>query len=598
MIPFDALLKPYKLALKMTFFMSILISPVSWFSFLTTYLALMDHSLNLSVAASDSEPWSLEGEAQALLASGWWSGYTDYTPSRCEWPGVACDANRSVTEISLPPQFQLGDKLAKFKFSSFPNLARLQLIGHGLVGNIPSEIGTLHKLTFLDLSLNEINGSIPSEIRSLKNLETLNLARNRLVGAIPSSLGGLTNLAYLYLNSNDISGSIPEEIGRLKNLIQLNLSNNSLVGSIPFTIGMLTNLKSLSLGWNQINGTIPLELKDLNKLDHLCLSNNHLSGPFPSFMRYLTNLVSLDLSGNKISGTISPELTWLTRLEYLNLSSNHLSGMLPRKIGTLSSLLILDLSWNGFRGVIPANLAACSKLQGLILQHNFLTGTIPAEIGYLFSLTLIDLSHNLLQGEIPCQLGNITNSRHLDLGHNQLSGTIPQSLMFLGSLDLSYNYLKGQIPNVLFAFPADAFVGNKDLCSDRAGFPSCLSSGPASNSIIKINMKVFLPVTISFGIFFLGYLLFKIWEYMKVHYWEKETKNGDLFSIWNYDGKIAFNDIIRATEDFDTKYCVGAGKFGSVYRAQLPTGRVVALKKLHSFEAKEPAFLKEFQERS
>jgi len=25
------------------------------------------------------------------------------------------------------------------------------------------------------------------------------------------------------------------------------------------------------------------------------------------------------------------------------------------------------------------------------------------------------------------------------------------------------------------------------------------------------------------------------------------TKNGDFFSIWNYDGKIAFEDIIEAT---------------------------------------------------
>ncbi|MBA0739355.1 hypothetical protein Gogos_012635, partial [Gossypium gossypioides] len=45
------------------------------------------------------------------------------------------------------------------------------------------------------------------------------------------------------------------------------------------------------------------------------------------------------------------------------------------------------------------------------------------------------------------------------------------------------------------------------------------------------------------------------------------TKNGDLFSIWNFDGKIAFEDIIKATEDFDIKYCIGTGCYGSVYRA-------------------------------
>ncbi|KAJ1419600.1 Tyrosine-protein kinase, active site [Sesbania bispinosa] len=48
------------------------------------------------------------------------------------------------------------------------------------------------------------------------------------------------------------------------------------------------------------------------------------------------------------------------------------------------------------------------------------------------------------------------------------------------------------------------------------------------------------------------------------------TKNGDLFCIWNYDGNIAYEDIIRATEDFDMKYCIGTGAYGSVYKALLP----------------------------
>ncbi|GMN42346.1 hypothetical protein TIFTF001_011568 [Ficus carica] len=74
----------------------------------------------------------------------------------------------------------------------------------------------------------------------------------------------------------------------------------------------------------------------------------------------------------------------------------------------------------------------------------------------------------------------------------------------------------------------------------------------------------------------------------------RKKKNGDFLSIWNYDGKIAYNDIIKATEDFDIKYCIGTGKFGSVYKARLPTGRVVALKKLHSVEAEEPAFINSF----
>ncbi|OIW18022.1 hypothetical protein TanjilG_07606 [Lupinus angustifolius] len=66
------------------------------------------------------------------------------------------------------------------------------------------------------------------------------------------------------------------------------------------------------------------------------------------------------------------------------------------------------------------------------------------------------------------------------------------------------------------------------------------------------------------------------------------TKNGDLFSIWNYDGHIAYEDIIKGTEGFDMKYCIGTGAYGCVYKVPLPNGKVVALKKLHGFMAEDP----------
>ena len=55
-------------------------------------------------------------------------------------------------------------------------------------------------------------------------------------------------------------------------------------------------------------------------------------------------------------------------------------------------------------------------------------------------------------------------------------------------------------------------------------------------------------------------------------------KNGDIFSIWDYEGVIAYQDIIQATEDFDIIYRIGIGGYCSVYRAQLPSSKVVALK--------------------
>ena len=62
----------------------------------------------------------------------------------------------------------------------------------------------------LDLSENELNGTIPSELGSLTNLERLKLSKNQLRGPIPPELGNLSNLKFLDLYENRLSGRFPQ----------------------------------------------------------------------------------------------------------------------------------------------------------------------------------------------------------------------------------------------------------------------------------------------------------------------------------------------------------------------------------------------------
>ena len=73
-------------------------------------------------------------------------------------------------------------------------------------------MGSLTSLTTLDLSDNQLSGTIP-DLSSLTQLQNLYLGDNQLSGTIPD-LSSLTQLQNLYLGDNRLSGTIPEELGR------------------------------------------------------------------------------------------------------------------------------------------------------------------------------------------------------------------------------------------------------------------------------------------------------------------------------------------------------------------------------------------------
>ena len=87
------------------------------------------------------------------------------------------------------------------------------------------------------------------------------MSRNELIGSIPSELGQLTQLEYLELDANWLNGSIPAELGNLTNLLHLDLSYNELSGSIPSELGGLTELAGLDLEENQFTGCVPQSIR-------------------------------------------------------------------------------------------------------------------------------------------------------------------------------------------------------------------------------------------------------------------------------------------------------------------------------------------------
>ncbi|XXG89695.1 hypothetical protein AAC387_Pa12g1636 [Persea americana] len=525
---------------------------------------------------------------------------------------------------------------------SIKSLAVLRLSGNDLIGRIPISLSELMDLEILLLDQNQISGGIPAEIGNLKKLKQLRLDINQLTGTIPTSLGNLRDLTVLNLYGNRLHGLVPREIEDLENLIELDLSNNSFsgrlpqgicrgrsllkftafgngfIGPIPKGLRICSSLSRLRLDRNRLVGNVGEDLVFLPNLSYLDLSYNKLSGELPARWMDLKNLTYLDLSGNAITGTIPPEFGKLSKLQKLGLSQNHLvggipkeigqlrllfelnltgnrlSGPLPLEFGKLANLNTLDLSENYLSGPIPEQLGNCSNLLSLTLRNNSFEGSIPIQIGNLVNLQLLlDLSQNSLGGEIPSVLGNLRKLEVLNLSHNMFSGFIPSSLVNASSLisiDFSYNNLEGTLPvnRVFERAPPELFIHNKGFCGPIGGFPPCKSSstncGHGRTGCPNLAIFIIIIVAGALVVIFLIVVgvLFIIHEGPKVGENRVNEANDDNpFSVWNYNGKIVYEDIIEATENFDNKYQIGMGGYGTVYKAVLPTGKVVAVKKLH-----------------
>ncbi|KAK9187229.1 hypothetical protein WN944_018621 [Citrus x changshan-huyou] len=227
---------------------------------------------------------------------------------------------------------------------------------------------------------------------------------------------------------------------------------------------------------------------------------------------------------------------------------------------------------NKLDGPIPPELMNCSKLRILKLGNNLLSGSIPSQIGKLQELYYLDLSGNFINGKIPSQLGEFPRIDTVDLSMNNLSGGIPVFVRKVPHLDVSGNQFGGEIPTTLANVP------------------------PPHHKTIATRLVAIILAMVAFLALIFGILIIRRRRDKEIEPTGtvEITKCADEIAIWNYDGRITFQDMIEATEDFDIKYCIGTGGYGSVYRARLPSGKVVALKKLHRLET-ELASLESFQ---
>lgn len=202
--------------------------------------------------------------------------------SECDWFGIVCDLNSHVTSIKLA--------------------------SNGISGAFPGEeLSKLSQLAMLDLSFNQLSGSLSPSLGRLENLNELILADNQISGGIPPALGNMTNLITLNLISNQLTGEIPPELGKLSRLSNLGLGSNQLTGFIPPEVVYLAQMKKIDLSHNQLTGLIPLGLffpkgGEFSFFKSLFLDDNQFTGQIPiDILIFPTSSGKIDLDSNCLS---------------------------------------------------------------------------------------------------------------------------------------------------------------------------------------------------------------------------------------------------------------------------------------------------------
>jgi Leucine-rich repeat (LRR) protein len=288
-----------------------------------------------------------------------------------------------------------------------------------------------YRVNSIAIDMNNVHGSLPTEISKMEGLKSISITRNHLTGTIPPEIFNLPGLESLILYANQLRGSIPADVERATNLHTLKLENNLFFGRLVTQIGSLSELEEFTIGFNEFWRTVPTEIEKLTNMKILDLQDNRFSGTLHTEFALMTDLEKFLLSNNLMTGTIPTELAALTKLEEFRLATTGLGGSFPTQLGSLTSLYRLDLGFNNFKGTLITEFGQMTRLSMLSINNNDFTGQIPTEFGNLVNMTRLLMNDCLLTGDLPSELGRMTMLQQFMLDKNSLTGTAPQQVCSL-----------------------------------------------------------------------------------------------------------------------------------------------------------------------
>ncbi|KAI3470006.1 hypothetical protein Pfo_026669 [Paulownia fortunei] len=268
-----------------------------------------------------------------------------------------------------------------------------------------------------------------------------------------------------------------------------------------------------------------------------------------------------------------------------------------------NKVFAIRLTDMGLTGQFPRGLEYCTSLTGLELSGNKLSGPVPVDIcDKLKYITFLDLSSNQFSGTIPPE---ITRCRYLNilfLHNNHLHGPIPQGMSLLDRVkifNVTNNALTGPVPHFPNAkFSAECYLNNEGLCGGP--LKACEVSDLLSNGIIT---AFSMGWAFGFSLFVLGFFFgipsVSVMTSMRKRNKGKGSEATEICKtrkiprLEKFVTRINFTELSKATSNFSLDNIIGFGKAGILYKAFLPNGCSLSIKRLYASQNSEEKFISE-----
>ena len=295
------------------------------------------------------------------------------------------------------------------------NMSQLETMffSNALTGTIPSGIGNLHNLVAIIITQDtanfgkgELTGALPPEFENLINLRQLIIPNQKLNGNVLDVVSKMNSIAGVDLSGNELSGTIP--VMNNAELMSLKLNDNQ-YSTIKDGIWNCPDLEYLEIRNNNLERELSGSFCSSPALKHLELSNNKLTS-LPENIGNLISLETLSIDNNNLIAL--PEgIAFLQRLGNLSAANNDIAEI-PQGLGQSRSLKSLNLSYNNIT-FIPEPIGNCQDITQIVLNDNKID-SIPGTFANLPEGANIYLQNNEIQGRIPEKLMTSMNFVRLD----------------------------------------------------------------------------------------------------------------------------------------------------------------------------------------